>query len=148
MPFFIGFLTGQKMLFLCFYILFAAISTYYLYYFYRFYKGMHNYNTDTRDGLLELYYQLRLNMERYKSFGFLLLPFIFIFLGFIEWGSSGGEPLTMAGLLNKNPYLFVGLITFVSILYILIIVAWVDRFYGKYATQIKVVLDELKDENL
>ena len=146
MPFFIAFFTPQKMLFGCFYLMFAAISAYYLYYFYRFYKGMHNYNTDTRDGLLELYYQLRLNIERYKSFGFLLVPFIFIFLSFIEISSRSTGPITMAGLLNKHPYIFVGLVIFVSAIYIFMIVAWAESFYGKYALQIKGVLDELKEE--
>lgn len=148
MPFFIGFITGQKTLFLCFYILFAAISAYYLYHFYKFYKDMHNYNTDTRDGLLELYYQLRLNMERYKSFGFLLVPFIFIFLGFIEIKSKTSGPVSLLALLDKYPYVMVGLVTGVSIVYILIIVAWVKSFYGKYAAQIKNVLDELKEEHV
>ena len=146
-PFLLRVSGEMQMLFISFYILFVAISAYYLYYFYRFYSQMHNYSTETKDGLLELYYQLRLNMERYKSFGFLLLPFIFIFLGFIDWGNDSSGHLNVTMLLNKHKYLFAGLIAFVSVFYIFIIVGWVKFFYGKYALHIKEVLDELKEEN-
>jgi len=146
MPFLWRISADERPLFLCFYVLFVAISAYYLYYFYKFYNGMHNYNTDTRDGLLELYYQLRLNMERYKSFGFLLLPFLFVFLGFVELGNTKTGPLNVFILLNKHPYLFVSLLGLMAVFYIFIIVAWVKSFYGNYALQIKDVLDELKDE--
>ncbi|MBC7937640.1 MAG: hypothetical protein H7Y86_20005 [Rhizobacter sp.] len=145
-PFFLKVSADMRMLFISSYILFVAISAYYLYYFYRFYKDMHNYSMETKDGLQELYYQLRLNMERYKSFGFLLLPFIFIFLGFIEFGNVKNGRLNLTILLNRHAWLFTGLIAFIAVSYIFIIVAWVKSFYGKYALQIKGVLDELKEE--
>lgn len=133
-------------LFLTAYILFVFVGAYYLYHFYKFYRQIHNYSTETKDGLLELYYQLRLNMERYKSFGFLLLPFIYIFLAFVFYQNPKYANEGFAILLNKHQYLLISVVTGVSLFYILMITTWVKKYYGKYADQIKRVLDELKEE--
>src|SRR5688572_18914460 len=43
-PFFLRVSADMRMIFISSYILFVAISAYYLYYFYKFYNGMHNYS--------------------------------------------------------------------------------------------------------
>lgn len=133
-------------MFLVAYIVFALIGAYYLYHFYKFYKQMHNYSIETKDGLLELYYQLRLNMERYKSFGFLLLPFIYIFIALIFYQTPKFANEGYSMLLNKHQYLLIFIVISVSLFYIAMIAAWVKKFYGRYAMEIKEVLEELKEE--
>jgi Ca2+/Na+ antiporter len=128
------------------YAVFVLICLYYLYNFYRFYKQSVAYSADSRESLNELYYSLRLNMERYKSLGFLILPFIMILLGLnsIESGenTSQGWPELLVNLKR-----FLISMVVVAGIYIGAVIVWVDILYGKYARQIKDALDELKEED-
>lgn len=63
------------------YSVLVVVSGYYLYGFYQFYKQINLFHSDTKGSLLRIYYELRLAMERYQSFGFLLLPFLLVWFG-------------------------------------------------------------------
>lgn len=128
------------------YALFVVISGYYIIGFYRFYKQMHNYASDTRDSLLELYYELRLSMERYKSFGFLLLPFANIMIGLKFYSNQLQKGIPMDSFPDKTLYAMLLIVIAEVLLMMWALHTWVNRFYGKYARQIKSVSDELKEE--
>lgn len=136
-------------LYILYYIAYAmllVISIYYLNSFYRFYKGMHQYSAATKDGLLELYYELRLNMERYKSFGFLLLPFGIIWVGLYLYNNLLDKGVKIESLSNKT--LLIGTICIVAMtsMMMLAINWWVNSFYGKYTKRVRQILDELREE--
>ena len=140
------FIGSLQELFLGFYAVFVLISAYYFYHFHVFYKQTNLNATSSKDNLYELYYNLRLNMERYKSFGFLLIPFIIGFAA-LTWIEKPGH-------LDLDKAMFFGnLITYLTamivavIVYIALIVFWVEMVYGKYTRQIKDILQELKEEN-
>ena len=60
--------------------LFVAVSAYYLIKLFIFYKRLNKTALNTKDNLYETYFDIRLNMELYKTFGFALTPFMILFL--------------------------------------------------------------------
>jgi len=128
------------------YAMMVVISVYYLYAFYRFYKNIHQYAAATKDGLLELYFELRLNMERYKSFGFLLLPFGIIWIGLYQYNKLLLSDIAFETLSDNIILIVIIVIVIFTAAMIIAINTWVNSFYGKYTKQIRNILDELKEE--
>lgn len=133
-----------------FYLLFAifvAVCVYYLIKLYIFYKRLGKTTLNTRDSLYETYFDIRINMELYKTFGFALTPFIVLFtVGFLfyQLPNAGG---LLSGDINNMALaiLFFSVIT--SILTMgLALEWWVKFFYGKYADELKKVINALKEE--
>lgn len=121
------------------------ITGYYLLAFYRLFKKMHNYNTNAWENLYELYYEIRLHLEMYKSFSFLLLPFVLLLSSLILVSDRvyhRGEIL----LGSDNSFWIVMLVFGVLAMLLVVLMTnwWVNHFYGKYANQIKSILDEMK----
>jgi hypothetical protein len=115
-----------------------AIVFYYMLKYYFFYKRLSNTTLSSKEHLYTLYFEIRLNMEMYKAFSYSLVPFMLIFVGMIvvsqKWGMS---------VSSKEMYLLVGLYIVMMIVMALATTAWVNVFYGKYAKQIKRLLDEI-----
>lgn len=135
---------GIKIFYLLFSI-FVAICAYYLLKLYRFYKSLANITLNTKDSLYETYYEIRLNMELYKTFGFALVPFLILFLlGLFYWYA----PEFFNKGLDSTPFLVTTFIIVIfSILYIgFALEWWVKHFYGKYADEMRKVIDQLKEE--
>ena len=128
------------------YVLMIAISAYYFIKFNGFYKRLGNTNLSSKDNLYELYYELKLNMEMYKSFTFVLTPFALMIFGLYYISQNNLAKL----LIQDNINIRIIPLLIASIFVLGIIVAgthwWVEHFYGKYARQIKQLLDELKEE--
>ncbi len=124
-----------------------ALSSYYFYGFSRFYHQIGIQSTESRDNLLEIYYELRINMERYNSFNFLLLPFVMTFFGLLLQGLFEAKKMELQHV-STNLLIGLGgiLMLLMTVMYILLTLMWVGHFYGKYASKIKLVLDELKEE--
>ncbi|WP_281636619.1 hypothetical protein [Flavobacterium marginilacus] len=131
-----------------FYLLFSifvAVCIYYLVKLFMFYKRLDKTTLNTKDSLYETYFDIRLNMELYKTFGFALIPFLILFLlGFMHYKI----PDFFAKGINSTPFLITTFsVVIFSILFMgLALEWWVHFFYGKYAKEIRKVLDELKEE--
>lgn len=129
------------------YALMIIVSAYYLVKFYFFFKEMNHSTLSSKENLYELYYEIRLKIEMYKSFAYLLTPFAILLSAILIFG------LDKKGFLNKlatitNTDLFIFFIFFSAIIILVALITnwWVNYYYGKYAKQIKKVLDELKEE--
>ena len=133
--------------FYLFYSIFVAVCAYYLIKLYWFYKRLNNITLKTKDSLYETYFDVRLNMELYKTFGFALTPFIVLFLiGFLYNDFSQDPGFQITNFSNSQLISVFTIVTF-SILFMgLALEWWVHYFYGKYAKEIKKVIDELKEE--
>jgi len=126
------------------YSMFAAVSIYYLIRLFLFYKRLSKTTLNTKDSLYETYFDVRLNMELYKTFTFALTPFMVMFLlGFalyakpdLKIAELNNTVLITTLIIISSAILFVGLMT----------EWWVQHYYGKYAKEIKKVIDELKEE--
>ncbi|MFD2553652.1 hypothetical protein [Sphingobacterium tabacisoli] len=130
------------------YAIVVLVSIYYLNIFRHFYQRVSHYTNDTKDNLSEIYYEFKLNIERYHSFGFLLIPFVLVWTSVYTYSRliEQGKDLSAIADSNKQPLLIVILITL--LLVPLAIIAWTRYFYTPYTKQIKTVLDELKKDEL
>lgn len=127
--------------------IFVAVCVYYLVKLYVFYKRLNNITLKTKDSLYETYFDVKLNMELYKTFGFALTPFIVLFLlGFLYHEFSKAPNFQLTEFTNGQLISVFAVVTF-SILFMgLALEWWVQYFYGKYAKEIRKVIDELKEE--
>ncbi len=130
------------------YVLLVVICTYFLVKLYWFFKRLNKANASTKDNLYETYYDIRLNMELYKSFTYSIVPFALIFIGMIFVNDFTIEQLT-AFSNEKSSGVFVGVLlgvfVFVIVTIALLTEWWVNHFYGKYAKEIRKIIDELKE---
>ena len=124
--------------------LFVAVSAYYLIKLFIFYKRLNKTALNTKDNLYETYFDIRLNMELYKTFGFALMPFMILFLVGVLYFTLPNAATLFTDSTNS-------IVLFVSVLFSMLFMGiasewWVHFFYGKYAKEIRTVLDELKEE--
>ena len=123
----------------------VIVSVYYLEQFRRFYSKIIHYSADTKESLTEVYNEFRLNIERYHSFGFLLLPFglasilISIYNLLLEKGKDFNS------LPEKTKVILLVSIVAILLLLVFSILGWTKYYYGKYLKQLKSTLDELKE---
>lgn len=127
------------------YFLLLVVSAYYFLRFYRFFKEINHYSGSSKDSLYELYYEIRLNMEAYKSFSFLLVPFAMIAALLIVFNrrllKHPDKPL-----LEAADWIVIPVVLVVMTIFIIWATHWwVERYYGKHAKQIRNLLDELKE---
>lgn len=134
--------------FYSFYTIFVSISIYYFVKLYLFYKRLSSASVNTKDNLYETYFDIKLNMELYKSFTYSLIPFLLVFpiIYIVSEFPSLTEKIITDGVINYS-FLSVIICAFIiSVLLIgLITELWVNYYYGKYAKQIRSLLDELKE---
>ena len=124
--------------------LFVAVSAYYLIKLFVFYKRLNKTALNTKDNLYETYFDIRLNMELYKTFGFALMPFMILFLVGVLYFTLPNGATFFTDSTNS-------ITLFLSVLFSMLFMGvalewWVHFFYGKYAKEIRTVLDELKEE--
>lgn len=134
-------------LFYLLFSLFTAVCIYYLVKFYLFYKRLGAITLKTKDSLYETYFDIRLHMELYKTFGFALTPFLILYLiGLFYFKLS-----KIAGFFADEftHYQLIGLFSIVVFTMLFMGIAlewWVHKFYGKYAKEIKKVIEELRED--
>lgn len=124
----------------------AIISAYYLVAFSRFYKTVDAFDLATKDQLYQIYFDLRLNMERYRSWAFLLTPFLMFTVGLFSYSQAleTHPPLSFSGI----KVVFIFAFCFASLLFMIVLANWwLKYYYGKYVDQLKAVLDSLKEDN-
>jgi hypothetical protein len=130
-----------------FYLLFSifvAVCVYYLAKLYLFYKRLNKTTLNTKDSLYETYFDIRLNMELYKTFGFALTPFIILFLiGILYFQLPKASDLFTS---NSHLIWLFGVVIFAILSMGLSLEWWVHHFYEKYAKELRKVLDQLKEE--
>jgi uncharacterized membrane protein YjgN (DUF898 family) len=146
------FLEFSDTLCFAFYLLFLpflSISAYFLIKLYNFYKRINIQQLSTKDSLYETYYDIMLNIQLYKSFTYSIVPFALVFVGMIFLNDHTAQELTQflsaekqSKMLGFVVGLFIGLTVSVGF----VTEWWVQKFYGKYAKEIRTVLDELKEE--
>jgi Na+/H+-dicarboxylate symporter len=102
---------------------------------------------NTKDSLYETYFDIRLNMEIYKTFGFALTPFLVLFVvGLMYFEISKTQEIVLNNLQNSHLIILFVLIAFCILFMGIALEWWVKYFYGKYAKEIKKVLEELKEQ--
>lgn len=131
-----------------FYLLFSifvGICLYYLVKLYLFYRQLGKTTLSTKDSLYETYYEIRVNMELYKTFGFALTPFVILFLMGLLYLKM--PEVFQSGLQDHSLLIAILSIVLFSMLFMGIVLEWwVHYFYGKYAREMRKIIDQLKEE--
>ncbi|MHC0446624.1 hypothetical protein ACWA1F_14535 [Flavobacterium sp. 3-218] len=129
------------------YSLFVAVCIYYLVKLYLFYKRINSITLKTKDSLYETYFDIRLNMELYKTFGFALTPFLILYLvGLFYYEFSKIPGFETHEFTSYHLLIFFSIVVFTMLFMGISLEWWVHKFYGKYAREIRKVIDELKEE--
>lgn len=123
-----------------------AISIYYLAQLFLFYKRLDKAALTTKDSLYETYYDIRLNMQLYKTFTFVLSPFMIIYLAGYLFFKNPDAIEILNGNFESSKIVANVLVLVITILLIGILTEWwVSFYYGRYAKEIKKIIDQLKE---
>jgi len=149
----VGFLPGLFSLnaswLVFYYLLFGmmvAVTAYYFIKFYRFYTKIEDSSLQTAQNLLKIYYEIRLHLEMYKSLNYILYPFVFLMLVMLQKERFYSELRNLEAPNNWPFIIAVSLAIGISVMLLIVFTnQWVNSLYGKYAVQVKQILDELEN---
>jgi hypothetical protein len=141
-PFFL--FPNIKLYYLGFFIL-LVISSLFILKFYNFYNFLNNFSTDTKDNLYEIYYEIKLNLEAYKTWSYTLTPVLAIMITQIIFNKKVTDSLHISLDFSNNVYILAAVILASSIYMYWSTNWWVEKYYGHHLTKIKGILDELKE---
>lgn len=132
-----------------FYAMYAAMILLTLFYyikFYFFYKRLNDITLNSKDNLYAVYYDIKLNVEMYRSFNYSVIPLLLLYQVMVIMTTE--EFLTAASTYKRVVFIVVFSIIFLIAIGIitLLVECWVRHFYGKYLEQVHKVLEELKEE--
>ncbi|WP_062698735.1 hypothetical protein [Chryseobacterium indologenes] len=144
-PFQFGFPSSQYVIYYTSYVMMAVISCYYLYGFYRFYKQTGLYTGNTKNSLWKIYHELRLNMERYQSFGFLLLPHFLITIGLLIYNTLEKRGKSLNGLSEGHQQALILAVLIGTLWLVTSIVLWTKYIYGRNARKLEKILDDMDE---
>lgn len=128
--------------------LFLVICAYFLAKLFLFYKRLNAANTSTKDNLYDTYFDVRLNMELYKSFSYSIVPFALAFVLMIFLKDHSQEIIDVILHKKSGDFIlgtFFGVFVGAMISVAFLTEWWVNHFYGKYAKEVRKVIDELKE---
>lgn len=144
-PFQFQFPSSLYLIYYVSYILIVVISTYYLYGFYKFYKQTELYTGNTKNSLWKIFHELTLNMERYQSFGFLLLPHFLLTIGLATYSILEQKGKTLSEISKANQ-VFIILAFLLATLFVVVgIIAWTKYFYGRHAQKLEDILNDMEE---
>ncbi len=147
-PLFMKLTSNIQLAYYLLYVLGLLVSAYFLSKLYFFYKRLSSTSTSTKDNLYETYFDILLNIELYKSFSYSLIPFGLIYMALLPIGSKYEKIVKLIQKVEQQQWLVVsavGIIAFFMIIMWAMTEAYTKKLYGKYASEIKKVIDELKE---
>ncbi|WP_213277379.1 hypothetical protein [Chryseobacterium indologenes] len=137
--------SSQYIIYYVSYTVMVVISSYYLFGFYKFYKQTELYTGSTRNSLWKIYHELKLNMERYQSFGFLLLPHFLITLGLVAYNVLEKKGESLADISHEHQISLILLVLIGVLSVVVSIILWTKYFYGPSAKQLEKILNEMDE---
>lgn len=137
--------SSQYIIYYVSYAVMVVISSYYLSGFYKFYRQTELYTGNTKNSLWKIYHELRLNMERYQSFGFLLLPHSLVTAGLIIYNAMEKQGKSLAELTSSHQQGLIILVLIGTLAIITSIVLWTKYIYGRSAKQLENILNEMDE---
>lgn len=113
--------------------------------YYQLFKRLHDYSASTKDNFYELYYELKLNIETYKTLNVAVTPFIIILFIHLWISLVSPQNLDIMTILNQK-WLIFSIIVIGSSTYMYWATNWwINKFYGEPLSHLKSLLDELKE---
>ena len=137
--------SSQYIIYYVSYTMMVVISSYYLLGFYKFYKQTELYTGNTKNSLWKIYHELRLNMERYQSFGFLLLPHFLITVGLVIYNTMEKQGKSLTELTTSHQQGLIITVLIGTLAIITSIVLWTKYIYGRSAKELENILNEMDE---
>ncbi|MPS63593.1 MAG: hypothetical protein DI622_14155 [Chryseobacterium sp.] len=137
---------SQYIIYYTSYTVFVVISAYYLYGFYKFYKQTELYTGNTKNSLWKIYHELKLNMERYQSFGFLLLPHFLITIGLLIYNTLVKTGKSFSDLTSTNVFSLILIVLIGTLAVVTSIILWTKYLYGRDAKKLENILNDMEEE--
>jgi hypothetical protein len=123
----------------------VIISVLFLYKFYKFYKYLETYEANTKDNLYKIYYEIKLNLEAYKTWSYSIGPIIVLMFYVLFTNESYKNQFKFLNNQSDNLLLY-AVIIFASGAYMYWATNWwIDKFYGKHLDRIKSLLFDLNE---
>lgn len=141
----LDFPASQHVIYYTSYAMLVVISSYYFFGFYKFYKQTELYTGNTQNSLWKIYHELKLNMERYQSFGFLLLPHFMITLGLVLYNMMEKKGASLENMSTHYQQVLILSVLIGTMAVVAGIVLWTKYFYGKSAKQLENILNEIDE---
>ena len=141
-PQLLDFPPSQYVIYYTSYAILVVISSYYLYGFYKFYKQTELYTGNTKTSLWKIYHELKLNMERYQSFGFLLLPHFMITLGLVFYNTFQKKGISLGSFADSYQQALIIIVLLGTVAIVASIVLWTKYLYGRQAKRLENILNE------
>ncbi|WP_431612277.1 hypothetical protein [Chryseobacterium sp. 'Rf worker isolate 10'] len=137
--------SSQYIIYYISYTMMVVISSYYLLGFYKFYKQTELYTGNTKNSLWKIYHELRLNMERYQSFGFLLLPHFLVTIGLAIYNMMEKHGKSLTELTSSQQQGLIIAVLLGTLGVIISIVLWTKYIYGGSAKKLENILNEMDE---
>lgn len=130
---------------LAFYMTYAfmvIISIYYFVRFYFFYNRLYNYTLNSKESLFTLYYDIKINIEMYRSFNYSLIPILVIMLSLFLVAK-----IPLGALMDESHLLTLGILILAAstILVYVFMELGIKVGYGKYLKEIGSIIDQLRE---
>ncbi|MCA6067368.1 hypothetical protein JI747_009290 [Chryseobacterium sp. RG1] len=145
-PLQLKFPASQYIIYYTSYTMFVVISSYYLFGFYKFYKQTELYTGNTKNSLWKIYHELKLNMERYQSFGFLLLPHFLITIGLFIYNTLLKTGKSLSDLTNTQIFSLILVVLIGTLAVVTSIILWTKYLYGRDAKKLENILNDMEEE--
>lgn len=126
------------------YAVMVAISGYYFFKFYRFYQHLSTANLSTKEHLYGTYYEIRVHLEMYRSFTYIILV---LTLGFTTLYGLMDAPHILKSIQDKlhvsgTMVLAVGFITVVTLLAVATEYT-LESYFGRHLKEIRKQISDL-----
>jgi len=126
----------------------SSVPIYYS--FFQFYKKTINFSINSKDNLIHSYYEIKSIIFNYKSLFYVMLPYgIILFMIMLPFGKIEDFMMylqTFPNSLKTNNVIFLLVFTSIYILFSFWFINWwINYYYGKFLTEIKIVLDDFEE---
>lgn len=138
--------SSQYIIYYTSYVMLVVISSYYLFGFYKFYRQTEFYTGNTKNSLWKIYHELKLNLERYQSFGFLLLPHFLLTIGLVIYNTLLAKGKTFSDLTNNHVAALILTVLTGTIAVVSSIILWTKYLYGRDAKKLENILNDMEED--
>lgn len=136
----------MSVIYYCLYGVMIATCVYYSYRFYRFYRRLGASVLSAREHLYEVYYDIQLHIEMYRSWTYALMM--------LALGLATTYILTKPGFMDTVGTAVSAWMVFKIVTVFIVVIGWcvvateiwIRMCYGKYLKEIKKIKDELKED--
>ncbi|UPZ36496.1 hypothetical protein MUB18_20635 [Sphingobacterium sp. PCS056] len=130
-----------KVYFIVYAMIFVS-ACYYILSFRKFYQSLNVLHYSSYQGLYEVYVRLQIFIERYKSFSLFIVPYALLAL-LISFLDNYYDQELHQFIVSQNKLItIIVILTFTTILFLLLINIYCRIVYGRYVKELKKLIDE------